>query len=513
MISVNKPAGAGSVSVAPPEGDRRVRAVERPERERKAELGQFLTPAPVAEFMAGLFESAPQAIDLLDAGAGAGALAAALVRRLCLGKVKPERISVTAYEVDGRLIMPLRATLSRCQEACEREGIAFSAEARNEDFVAAVVPPLRGDLFAPRARRFNTAIVNPPYRKIRSDSPERLLLRSVGIETSNLYTGFVALITRLLDQGGELVAITPRSFCNGPYFKPFRTDFLRRMSLRRLHVFESRAAAFSAEDVLQENLIVHAVKEATRPTRVIVSQSSGVPGSRVAERRVAFADVVSPADPEQFIHLAVDATHDEAKVAMSRFCATLAELGVSVSTGRVVDFRAKPYLRQEQGQGTAPLIYPCHCNRGLVQWPKDDSRKPNAIVSNSQTQELLVPAGFYVLVKRFTAKEERRRVVASIYDPGRVQQPLVGFENHLNYFHANGAGLPMILAKGLAAFLNSTVVDLCFRQFSGHTQVNATDLRSLRFPARRALERLGRRVEDPGMPQEQLDRLVEEELL
>ena len=54
-----------------------------------------------------------------------------------------------------------------------------------------------------------------------------------------------------------------------------------------------------------------------------------------------------------------------------------------------------------------------------------------------------------------------------------------GFENHLNYFHENGEGLPLDLAKGLAAFLNSDAVDQYFRIFSGHTQVNATDLRNL----------------------------------
>ena len=42
------------------------------------------------------------------------------------------------------------------------------------------------------------AIANPPYRKISSESAERRALRCVGIETSNLYTGFVALTLRCL---------------------------------------------------------------------------------------------------------------------------------------------------------------------------------------------------------------------------------------------------------------------------------------------------------------------------
>ncbi len=77
---------------------------------------------------------------------------------------------------------------------------------------------------------------------------------------------------------------------------------------------------------------------------------------------------------------------------------------------------------------------------------------------------------------------------------------------------ASRRGLPMILAKGLAAFLNSTLVDVYFRQFNGHTQVNATDLRSLNYPTMKQLERLGRKTEGAGLAQAELDVLVEGEL-
>lgn len=227
--------------------------------DKQHELGQFLTPNPVAEFMASLFEIQRSEVRLLDAGAGAGALSAALIGRLCRAPRKPKRISITAYEIDAAQIEPLRARLAGCRRECERAGISFSAAVLNGDFIAAAVPMVRGDLFTSEFPRFNTAIINPPYRKIRSDSPTRLLLRSAGIETSNLYAGFVALVTRLLDKGSEMVAITPRSFCNGPYFRPFRADLLKAMSLRRLHVFESRSAAFNRDNVLQENIIVRAV--------------------------------------------------------------------------------------------------------------------------------------------------------------------------------------------------------------------------------------------------------------
>jgi adenine-specific DNA-methyltransferase len=119
----------------------------------------------------------------------------------------------------------------------------------------------------------------------------------------------------------------------------------------------------------------------------------------------------------------------------------------------------------------------------------------------------------YVLTRRFTAKEEPRRVVAALYDPTLLSEPLVGFENHLNYYHRDGNGLPMDLARGLVAYLNSTFVDAYFRQFNGHTQVNATDLRNLKYPTKAQLEAFGSRIRY-GFPQQaELDESVERDLI
>ena len=479
---------------------------------KRHEFGQFPTPRPVADLMASMFDTDSGDVELLDAGAGAGALTSAFVRRLCAAGQRPKRLSVTAYELDPKLIDQLRLTMSECERACELAGISFSATLLNEDFISAAAPVARGGLFSTELPRFNAAIVNPPYRKIRSSSAARLWLRSAGIETSNLYTGFVALIIKLLATDGQLVAITPRSFCNGPYFKQFRTDFLDRMSLRRLHVFESRSAAFSRDNVLQENIIIHAVKRPAKPKDVIISSSSGKPYGEVIENQVPYRDVVSPNDPQQFIHLVVNDAHRNAKSVIAGLSGTLSDLGLNVSTGRVVDFRARAFLRQQPNANTVPLIYACHFGGGFVNWPKANSRKPNAIVCDEMTRELLVPSEVYVLVKRFTSKEEPRRVVACIYDPDKLATRSVGFENHLNYFHLNGGGLSMNLAKGLAAFLNSTVVDTYFRQFSGHTQVNATDLRALRYPSSAELERLGARIATLAMSQQDTDELLAQEL-
>lgn len=481
-------------------------------RERKEALGQFLTPSPTGDFMASLFDGLPRVVRLIDAGAGAGALTLALVRRACLPGSGVESIHATAYELDPLIIPVLQETMGACEALCRAKGIAFRASVYHTNFIEEMAGNLAGDLFSTAPPSFNVAIANPPYKKINTNSPERLALRSVGLETSNLYTGFVGLLARLLETGGQLVAITPRSFCNGPYFQPFREYFLELMALQRLHVFDSREAAFREDSVLQENIIFHATKSREQPPTVTVSSSSGEAEATVTAKDFPFAEIVHPNDSERFIHIPADSGHASARDRLSDLPATLASLGVTVSTGRVVDFRLKDALRPAPAPGTVPLLYPCHFNGGTVHWPKLDARKPNAILDNEETRPWLVPSGIYLLTKRFTSKEERRRLVACLLDPSHVEAEWLGFENHLNYFHASGRGLERPLALGLFVYLNSTLVDHYFRCFSGHTQVNATDLRKLAYPDRATLEAMGKALPRPDISQEELDQLVEHHL-
>ncbi len=481
-------------------------------RSQKEKLGQFLTASHVADFMASMFGSLPKTVRLLDAGAGAGALTKAFVSRCCEGYDGVRTIEATLYEIDSGILDELYSVMCGCERACGDAGIRFTFNVQSVDFIQEVSTRITGGLFGQGASKFDAAIANPPYRKISSSSAERHALRSVGIETSNLYTAFISLIHRLLVPGGQLVGITPRSFCNGPYFRPFREDFLSRLELCRLHVFESRQAAFRDDSVLQENIIFHAVQGPNQPDRVRISSSSGECGGDVTESWFPFAEIVHSLDPEKFIHIPSAAGHASAKEVMLGLDSDLAALGLTVSTGRVVDFRHKDALRKQPESGTAPLLYPCHFNGGTVRWPKHGARKPNAILDNDDTEPWLVPSGVYVLTKRFTSKEERRRVVACLFDPDIVPTERIGIENHLNYFHCNGRGLERSLALGLWAFLNSTTVDQYFRRFSGHTQVNATDLRTLFYPGRDTLQAMGRAITSLEIPQDEIDRLVTQHL-
>jgi len=263
--------------------------------------------------------------------------------------------------------------------------------------------------------------------------------------------------------------------------------------------------------VLQENVILHAVKSATKARRVMISVSAGPKGA-ITEKEFPFEKIVSPDDDHRFIHLPIGQSDVETRLRLEKFSLSLPELRLAVSTGRVVEFRAKEFLRKTPHRGAVPLIYPRNFEAGFVRWPAVPGKKPSAILRNQSTEDLLIPSQTYVLVKRFSSKEERRRVVAAVYDGARINADKVGFENHLNYFHRNGQGLSKNLAVGLAAFLNSTDIDGYFRQFNGHTQVNAADLRSLRYPPENELEQLGARIGEAFPEQRELDELVAQEL-
>ncbi|MCH7377402.1 Eco57I restriction-modification methylase domain-containing protein [Aeromonas sp. MR19] len=448
-----------------------------------------MTPASVARLLTSMFSNLDGELHVLDAGAGVGSLSAALIER-AIEKFQPSSITAHAWEIEDVLVEHQKLSISECASDCQNQNVELDWQIHKEDFISAAVSIINARSRGQDTLKFNKAILNPPYLKIAANGDERAALRSVGVETGNLYSCFVSLALMLLDDGGELVAITPRSFCNGPYFKDFRRVLLDGNALCKIHVFDSRNKAFKGDKVLQENVIFH-IKKGQQQQSVDISSSSCADDDDIRVRTASFDEVVQPGNPERFIHIVT--SDEEAEIAkfVGNMPCSLDDLEIQVSTGKVVDFRTKENLRMELDCDSVPLIYPMHFNDSEIEFPISGSKKPNAIALNDETMSLMVPNGTYVLTKRLTAKEENRRVVASLYTDKIAKTAYVGFENKTNYFHNGGNPLDTNLAKGLLAYLNSSVIDQYFRQFNGHTQVNATDLRSLRYPSHEQLVKMG----------------------
>lgn len=462
----------------------RLEHISKSDKTRKSQLGQFLTPVGIAKFMAGLFtrtENIP--CRLLDPGAGLGILTSAFVDRIDAGELAFPSVSLTAYEIDPVILVRLHDYLDPLNE---RDN--FTVDIDSRDFIHESVK----HILRSETARFTHAILNPPYKKINSDSDHRKNLRLVGIETVNLYSAFVALCLALMKSGGQLVAIIPRSFCNGPYYKPFRDYLLHYSAIRQIHLFHSRNQAFSDEDVLQENVIFYLERNGIQEN-VKISTSTDDTFSDLHENEFPFEAIVHPDDPAKFIHIPTVTTAPDLDC-ISWVNASLKDTGLQVSTGPIVDFRLNVHLTAMPEPNTIPLLYPSHFTGRSTNWPIPDSKKANAIRLNSETEKWMYPNGYYVVVKRFSSKEEQRRIVASIVVPGYFPYSHLGFDNKLNVFHINKQGIPENIAYGLAAYLNSAAVDQYFRLFSGHTQVNATDLKNLKYPSLDTLSLIGDRV-------------------
>jgi adenine-specific DNA-methyltransferase len=481
----------------------RLRISKNTETKKKSQLGQFLTPARTAQFMANLF-TLKDSLDcrLLDAGAGIGSLSSAFLERCISPELSFRKIEITAFELDNLIHAELNDSLSSYQK---RLPIVY--EILGNDFIEQAVNRIQFDF----GKGFTYAILNPPYKKINSNSRYRLLLRQVGIETVNLYSAFVALALAMMEPDGQVVAIIPRSFCNGPYYRPFRDFMLERAAIRHIHLFDSRSKAFKEDDVLQENIIL-LLDRSGRQDEVTVTTSTDDSFDNLVTHTHPFNRIVFPDDSERFIHVPTSPERNAIELSTTIHY-SLADIGIKVSTGPVVDFRLKKHLREMPEPGAVPLLYPVHFAGQNIEWPKSGIKKPNAIQRNAETEKWLYPNGFYCVVRRFSSKEEKRRIVASVVQPDAFgDSEMLGLENHLNVYHEDKLGLPEALARGLAIYLNTTGVDENFRRSSGHTQVNATDLKQMKYPSRKALIALGEWAKDCGEPtqnmmDEQLDKL------
>jgi adenine-specific DNA-methyltransferase len=475
----------------------------------RRERGHFGTAPTIADFMAGMFSPIPQEpVCILDPGAGVGTLSAAVCQRV-LQEPQPRHLAFELWENDPRLETRLRATMEACQKALRSAGHEMQFTVQTSDFVLQHGEP---SLFeAVSTPRFDLVIVNPPYFKVRKGDETARVMAHVVHGQPNIYAFFMAVAADLLRQGGEMVAITPRSYFSGPYFKRFRKWFFDRMTARKVHVFESRTDAFQEDEVLQENVILLAEKGG-EPKDVVLMSSTGRNFQRIDCHVLPYTRVIEGSSGDHLVRVATSRLEQQIVEAVDSLPHRFRELPFKVSTGPVVTFRSRAFLRRQRSAETAPLLW-MHNVRPFVTRFLSKNGKPMHILVSEESKRLLVPANRYVLLKRFTAKEERRRLVAGIVETKDSYSPFLGLENHLNYVYKANSELSKHEALGLAALFNSLLIDRYFRAISGNTQVNAAEIRTIPVPCADTIREIGQAVErNPDRTPKDVERTVGEVL-
>lgn len=331
-----------------------------------------------------------------------------------------------------------------------------------------------------RGRRFDIVVTNPPYQQLNSSSAEWKFLRSLGIKVSNAYAAFLWLCTDLLADDGTLIALVPRSFFNGKQFEALRRHIFNRTSLTRVHTFESRSAVFKRDDVLQETVIVEIRKSIHSPPTIRLSSSSGPDVSDDQGRLLPTDQVLWPNEYGRVIAVPTqtDPPDRSSWPLLPKAFPTL-----SIATGSVVDFRF-PHAIRPHGQATDGFVPLIDANFGHLRIRDSSRRPPREITVSDETQRHIFPPGNYVVLRRFSPKEQRPRLRLQVIRESDCSTEGVAFENHVNVLHSMKRGLTDETLEGLLPFLQSEDANLQFQAISGSTQVNVSDLKLLRVPPR-----------------------------
>lgn len=463
-----------------------------PKKERK-KYGQFFTSQKTAEFMASLFTidfSKPE-LRLLDAGAGTGLLTTALVERLRNCGYKGNIFAV-CYENDVKVLPTLAENLENLKNTL---GIKYEIRIDNyltsQNFVCA-------DFFKKEAEEFDMIIGNPPYLKIAKDAPEALAMPEVCYGAPNLYFLFWAMGINNLKDGEEMVYIIPRSWTSGAYFERFRKFLFRHCVITNIHIFGSRDKVFDGESVLQETMIIKVKKTKEKPQYVKMSSSETSDFADIKYYDVDYNTIVAR---NQFVFLVTSQEEADILSRVNSQSNTLESDDLRMRTGLIVDFRTREVLRDNDEDGSYPLFYSHHIKDGRVLWPA--GREAEYIVTDKSGY--LQENTDYLFVKRFTSKEEKRRLQCGIYlKADHSQYKYISTQNKINYIKCETPEM----AYGLFVLLNSTLYDAYYRILNGSTQVNSTEINLMPVPSKDDIREMGRELIGMELTEQNCDKIV-----
>lgn len=487
------------------------------DQSHKKSAGQFFTPVEIARFMGKQAELSNNEISILDPGCGTGILACSLVEHL-INNENINRIKLVAYETDNGVISYSQQSFNYLKAWLERKKVEIEIIIINKDFILekSVTNSRNNQLSIVEqdaTEKFNIIICNPPYYKLSNSDTKVKANGSIISGQINIYALFIAVSIELLEENGQLIFITPRSFCSGNYFRTFRKFLLSRINITLIHLFESRTQTFNRDSVLQETLIFRGIPKVNSGNRDIrITSSNGVEGLENPQAdNYSDEEIIVWNSKDKIIHLPVNKTDREVINLFRKWNNKLIDFNIQISTGPVVAFRSADFISEniKNGDTYVPLYWLHNVQKMFIQWPKIKPNKGQYIKLSTQSLPILSPNRNYILLRRFSAKGDKSRLIASPYSRMNVDYDLIGIENKLNYIYKINSDMDKYETMGLSVLLNSRLFDTYFRTFNGSINVSATELRSMPVPPLETIKEIGEQVlNKKEYSQEMIDKTV-----
>lgn len=246
---------------------------------------------------------------------------------------------------------------------------------------------------------------------------------------------------------------------------------------------------FEKESVLQETIIIKAKKTQSKPNKItITTTQSNADFSNRTVFEAPYSTVVN--GDESYVYLVTNTEEVQTLNELNRWTDTLPDIGLKMKTGLTVDFRNRAALRDSAEDDAVPLFYSQHIQDGKGVFP---AGKEHEYIVTEQ-RGLLQENTNYLFVKRFTAKEEHRRLQCGVYLARKHHEYTeISTQNKINFI-SGLRELSECVVYGLYVIFNSTLYDSYYRILNGSTQVNSTEINSMPVPPMNTIEAMGKEL-------------------
>lgn len=471
-------------------------------QEHKKSNGQFFTPVEIADLMGSFIHVHSEQLRILDPGCGTAILSCALIENIIVRNKHIRSIELHVYETDLSLIIYLTKSLDYLEEWLHQQNVDLVYNIHTTDFVLNYAHRLTNkiDLFQNNLQTFDIVISNPPYFKLSSEDKRSLAANEAVHGHPNIYSLFMAISAKLLNDDGQLVFITPRSFASGSYFKLFREYFFKLIELDFVHLFVSRKDTFSRDKVLQETVVLKGTRK-NKPNpehRVKIYSSNGLKDISVPVVKSFYhRELIDLTSNEKILYLPTNDQEERILNTFKNWSGHLNKYNIQISTGPVVAFRSWDSIQDSADNSheiTVPLFWLHNVKPMELEWPIIKPAKGQYLKVNEESKSSLIPNKNYILIRRFSSKDDKSRLVAAPYFCNFIESDLIGVENKVNYVYRPKGNLDRNEIVGLCALFNSTLFDSFFRIYNGNVNVSATELRDMPLPPLETIKEIGDQI-------------------